>query len=688
LRVGNKDTCATDDPYKILNLDHKCIMASRGAKRKNSSVEKNEIPQKVSKYPNNLSLINSALLTSESRLQLKAKHDNSKPYTHLVLPKLCDDKYLKTVHDEITSTLNATLKETDLYKLYQTAEIGRIKNDNTNNRKKLKNLLDLRDQLYTSEFRKFIEDITGCPTLNDTVDCACNAYSQTCHLLCHDDVIGSRCVAYIIYLTDPDSEWTASDGGALELYPVTPSGNNTVEISSVPSTTIIPLFNHMSLFIVQPGVSYHSVQEVFTDSRPRISIGGWFHSDVKDNSITTVPAIYRPTTVPVSIIPYKAEIEKLPASNNANSKQKKGKNGVKTALLTAQSREYLSMFINNDYLSDNAISAINKEFIDNSTVRLTDFLKKHIADKVEELSKYQDAADELGAGRAPRSYYVGVDTSNNSNKSSKHMKTTKAKIEKGKNKNFDSNSCSSSTSVTDAAWTVVGPPQECRYLKYSKDCVDSTPVTSSVISEFIQNVTDIGELLNFLNFHLFQHSIFASYYLKLLTELQCTSILPEIRRFRPGLDYTLAHAGAVTTDSKLDCTMCFAYEPVQDDCSVASSVKSDDGSEEDSDEEEGMEEFGQTVGGYECYIEVSPDSDAYDSYSAPTTSAVTAEKPSHNRNKGSADDTDSELQRLPSASNVLSLVLRDSGVVRFIKYLNCQAVSSRWDISVVYDVDA
>jgi hypothetical protein len=40
------------------------------------------------------------------------------------------------------------------------------------------------------------------------------------HLLNHDDVIGTRAVSFIIYLTDPDDPWTAEDGGALELYPL------------------------------------------------------------------------------------------------------------------------------------------------------------------------------------------------------------------------------------------------------------------------------------------------------------------------------------------------------------------------------------------------------------------------------------------------------------------------------------
>lgn len=37
--------------------------------------------------------------------------------------------------------------------------------------------------------------------------------------MCHDDVIGDRAVSFIIYLVDPDG-WSADDGGALELYPL------------------------------------------------------------------------------------------------------------------------------------------------------------------------------------------------------------------------------------------------------------------------------------------------------------------------------------------------------------------------------------------------------------------------------------------------------------------------------------
>jgi Rps23 Pro-64 3,4-dihydroxylase Tpa1-like proline 4-hydroxylase len=99
-------------------------------------------------------------------------------------------------------------------------------------------------------------------------------------------VIGTRQLSYIIYMTDPDDPWEIKDGGALELYPLDPSsiqqrpdalgGAQGVPTAS-PTNCIVPKFNTMLIFRVQPGRSYHSVQEVFSPDKPRISISGWYH---------------------------------------------------------------------------------------------------------------------------------------------------------------------------------------------------------------------------------------------------------------------------------------------------------------------------------------------------------------------------------------------------------------------------
>lgn len=45
------------------------------------------------------------------------------------------------------------------------------------------------------------------------------------------------------------------------------------------------------------------------------------------------------------------------------------------------------------------------------------------------------------------------------------------------------------------------------------------------------------------------------------------------------------------------------------------------------------------------------------------------------------DDEGSLLSASP-ANNVNSLVLRDQGIMRFVKYAGCSAPGSRWDIAV------
>lgn len=101
----------------------------------------------------------------------------------------------------------------------------------------------LRDSLYSQDFRTFIRKVTGCGPLSsrrDKQDMSVNSYKKSCHLLNHDDVIGSRRVSYILYMPLPISKpWQPEWGGALELYPVIP-GSNPPEPAPVPSKTIPP----------------------------------------------------------------------------------------------------------------------------------------------------------------------------------------------------------------------------------------------------------------------------------------------------------------------------------------------------------------------------------------------------------------------------------------------------------------
>ena len=110
-----------------------------------------------------------------------------------------------------------------------------------------------------------------------------NTYTKGCHLLNHDDVIGTRRVSYILYMPLPHYQgWQKEWGGALELYPTKPGPDGVLEPEAVPSKTIPPSWNQFIFFEVQPGRSFHSVEEVVVgegeDGRQRLSISGWFHS--------------------------------------------------------------------------------------------------------------------------------------------------------------------------------------------------------------------------------------------------------------------------------------------------------------------------------------------------------------------------------------------------------------------------
>lgn len=69
-------------------------------------------------------------------------------------------------------------------------------------------------------------------------------------------------VSYILYLVDED--WGSRekpDGGGLQLYPLEKDGVPGTP-AYAPSKTIPPRWNQMVLFAVQPGRSFHDVQEV------------------------------------------------------------------------------------------------------------------------------------------------------------------------------------------------------------------------------------------------------------------------------------------------------------------------------------------------------------------------------------------------------------------------------------------
>lgn len=364
---------------------------------------------------------------------------------------------------------------------------------------------------------------------------------------------------------------------------------------SAPTVNVMPKFNSMALFAVQPGCSYHAVQEVYAEDKPRLSISGWYH--------TTEPPVGS-DLASLSQIMSKgdAEVEFTPIEGEVYSSLKEEEeDDDKDLTLSEEDRVYLSRWINPVYLQAKSIAKVQKTFLKDSSIQLASFLAEDVIKALVDQVQKVDDADGLGVSRVPSGYELGAEAG--------------------------------------SGWEVRGPPHKQRFLALS----DGTIETTSCSSRLGQTMKDVRESL-------FKSEQF-SRFLYILTHMKPTSRRGEVRRFRPGLDYTVAHYGTMVEESRLDATLCV--------CSV-----------KDEDEAEAWESG--DVGGFECYIEADADADA----------AATAEVYRANN-----DDDDTELLSIQAGCNVLNIVLRDKGVMRFIKYVSNRAPSSRCDITMEFEVE-
>lgn len=420
--------------------------------------------------------------------------------------------------------------------------------------------MELRDALYSAEFRTFVEQVTNCPKLNQKTDCSCNIYPQGGHLLCHDDVIGSRCVSYILYLTDPDSDWSESDGGALELYSVNPEG----QPDSTPVKKILPSWNQLVMFRVQPGVSFHSVQEVLTDSNHRLSISGWFHSSQEANEASSLSTLNQLKDSSLELVP-SFVFEVLTGDQE----------------LTEGDRNYLKQWVNESYLNSENIEKVYQSFQEEGSIQLQDFLTKEV---FEEINILLAEADQ-------------------------------------ENSEFTND------------WKIQGPAHKQRYLKFDQ----TQPSQESKRSQ-------LGLILHKIETQLFQSQSFCAL-LHELTGLTCLNGRSEVRSFRPGSDYTIAVYDQKKPDS-LDAVLCFVNESQEE-----AKLKWDCGE----------------VGGFEAYLLADKEE----------TAAADVYK---------ADDEESGVLSVNPVSNTLNLVLADTGLIKFVKYVSAAAPGNRWDVSTEYQI--
>ncbi|XP_049773768.1 prolyl 3-hydroxylase OGFOD1 [Schistocerca cancellata] len=184
----------------------------------------------------------------------------SEPFKICTLTNLISDHaYLEKLKVELLS-LEFQMKNNDLYQYRQSEDLFGFDLPAINSFRCLLN----------NTIRQWLEDVTNIQ-LREKISANCSCYDDTDYLLCHDDQCEDRCIAYIFYL---NRNWTAHDGGALQLF-------NTMETEPGNIVkSILPQFNSFVFFEVSE-ISFHQVQEVFTMDRTRITVNGWFYGSRK-----------------------------------------------------------------------------------------------------------------------------------------------------------------------------------------------------------------------------------------------------------------------------------------------------------------------------------------------------------------------------------------------------------------------
>ncbi|EIN10953.1 hypothetical protein PUNSTDRAFT_85412 [Punctularia strigosozonata HHB-11173 SS5] len=622
------------------------------------------------------------LLDPENALRLHSEYASSEPYKHAKLDQLFQDELLVKVKDECLGQLCFTEKETDIYKVHQTGDLASLSFLSSEDLARLPSLLTLRNALYSPQFRSFVRTVTGCgPLSGSKQDMSVNTYKFGCHLLNHDDVIGTRRVSYILYMPLPHGQtWQPEWGGALELYATKDGPGGIPEPEALPARSIPPSWNQFIFFEVQPGKSFHSVEEVVVgkeekDGRERLSISGWFHAAQPGEED------YVPEPAPE----LKSSREQLASSSIDHTPYADTNDPpLPDATLPPEHTSFLREFLNPVYLQPRTMRALAGRFVEESSLELHSFLSESLAARL--LSGLRDADADAGLDQGQRQGRIPLHTAGLS-----------------------------------GDWEITGPPHKWRYCTLRP----KVPGSSSAVVEPRAANTSTTEIIRSLQDELFKSEAFRAW-LATVSQMVPLSFAAQARRFRPGLDYTLATSNE--KEARLDVVLGLTPEAQAREAKAKGKKKRTqhkptgwetglwggweanfwfqcsnlpltcymaphEGDEDPAvyrsgaQRQNGMEGARATANGDDGQIQTS---------SAPSSTEEDQRKSSGDEDEDASmasassdeDEDDGTLLTVQPGFNRMLMVLRDEGVLKFVKYVSAAAEGSRWDICGEYEIGA
>lgn len=332
--------------------------------------------------------LNPEIFTDSYKTRLREQIQDALPYKWGHISGLVNEDLLRAVRDEILTQVHFTQKETDIYKVRQSGDLRNLNGLPKEELEKLPNLLKLRNALYCPQFRDMISHVTQAGALSSHLyDMLLNIYNKLCHLLTHDDVIGSRRVLFILYLPDPDKPWKDHYGGALRLFGL--------HEENVPKSDFekrfLPQFNDYAFFEVVPGYSFHDVEEVKADKQ-RISIQGWFHipQPGEEGYVEGEQRVFELRSTLQVLESSQVEKYDFPKSLYDEA------NKIDGAELTKDlDIEYLLKFMDTSLLEPAKIADLLETFCEESTISLDNFLNAEYASVVRESIRKTELEDEV-----------------------------------------------------------------------------------------------------------------------------------------------------------------------------------------------------------------------------------------------------------------------------------------------------
>ncbi|MCH8519949.1 MAG: 2OG-Fe(II) oxygenase [Nanoarchaeota archaeon] len=203
--------------------------------------------------------INPSIL--EQKDELKELFSNAKPYEHISIQHILKEELAQELEKALFN-LNYEEFDTDLYHFFKTPDFKHITN--------LPPILkEFHEFIFHNNTIKWFEELTSTPlSLNHVGDLHSILLQQTHYLLCHDDQVDQRIIAFIFNLSH---DFSKEDGGALEIF-----GHDNKNQPTLCENTIIPKFNQLNIFKVSE-ISFHQINEVLAQDKNRLSISGWYY---------------------------------------------------------------------------------------------------------------------------------------------------------------------------------------------------------------------------------------------------------------------------------------------------------------------------------------------------------------------------------------------------------------------------